>query len=191
MSDRGGLWRCLGWLADTKASQIAELAVALPLIMIIVIGITDFGSAFTLKQKLNNAAREGARFASNQTMADVTNTAPNSVAAIRDVVDNYLVTSHINDCGLATATPDKSGLIWTFTSDIGCGGTGGLTVIINRGNTFATSGTPRTTIENTRITISYPFQWRFGKLMSLIVPNSNYALGVTQITSTFVSPNLN
>ena len=183
-------WMIVGLWAEQEGSQVAELAVALPLLMIIVVGITDFGSAFNLKQLLNSAAREGSRFASNQTVADVTNPTPNSVAAIRDVIDNYLTADHLSDCGLATAVPSKSGLVWTYTANTGCAGNGTLTLIIDRGTALQTSATPPVTIESTHIYISYPFQWRFGRLMSLIVPNTNYALGITQITADAIMANL-
>ena len=91
--------------ARTDGSQIVELAVSLPLLMVFVIGITDFGTAFNLKQELNNAAREGARIAANQYMADVVNATPNSVITIHDAVDNYLLAARVNDCGLSSASP--------------------------------------------------------------------------------------
>ena len=47
------------WTEDC-ASQIVELAISLPVLVIFVVGIFDFGGALTLKQKLTNAAREGA-----------------------------------------------------------------------------------------------------------------------------------
>ena len=52
-------------LTDTSGSQLLEFAVALPLLVVFVVGIFDFGGAFNLKQMLNNIAREGARFASS------------------------------------------------------------------------------------------------------------------------------
>ena len=50
-----------GLSTDTRASQIVEFAVALPLLLVLAVGIFDFGSAFNMKQKLTNAAREAAR----------------------------------------------------------------------------------------------------------------------------------
>ena len=61
--------RCL--LIDSRGAQIAEFAVALPLLMVFVVGIFDFGLAFGTKQKLANAAREGARVAANQPTTDL------------------------------------------------------------------------------------------------------------------------
>ena len=96
-------------VGDVRGSQIVELAVALPLLVVFVVGIFDFGSAFGIKQKIANAAREGARTASNQPTRDLSYTpgggcgAPTSVCAIRDAVDHYLAAANVNDCGLGTA----------------------------------------------------------------------------------------
>jgi Flp pilus assembly protein TadG len=175
-----------------EASQIVEFAVTLPILMVIVIGITDFGTAFSLKQTLNNAAREGARSASRQSMSDVSNNRPPSIDAIHDAVDNYLAASNINDCGLSGAIPAKSGvgLIWTYTANTNCPGNGTLTLTIDRATTFQTTGGTVVTIENTHVQISYPYQWRFGSFIQFFVPSANYASGVTQITADALMTNL-
>ncbi|MFZ0759119.1 MAG: TadE family protein, partial [Candidatus Sulfotelmatobacter sp.] len=54
------LWR---GTTDDRAAQIVEFALSLPLLVVFVVGIFDFSGALTLKQKLTNAAREGARVA--------------------------------------------------------------------------------------------------------------------------------
>src|SRR3989449_5687573 len=184
------LWRrCkLKTCARTEASQIAEFAISLPLLAVIVIGITDFGSAFNLKYKLSNAVREGLRFASTQTASDLSNPTPLSIAAIHDVVDNYLMGAHVNDCGLSTTSPTNAGLIWTYSANAGCPGNGTLTLTINRGDTFQT--TAPVTVETTRIRISYPYQWRFSSVVKVLIPSAQYA-GVTQITIEAVMQNLN
>ncbi|HKS72090.1 MAG TPA: TadE family protein, partial [Terriglobales bacterium] len=48
-------------LLEEEGAQIVEFAVALPLLIVFVVGIFDFSSAFTLKQKLTNVARDTAR----------------------------------------------------------------------------------------------------------------------------------
>jgi Flp pilus assembly protein TadG len=177
--------------ARTEGSQIVELAVSLPLLLVFVVGITDFGTAFNLRQKLNNAAREGARIGANQYMADVVNAAPNSIIAIHDAVDNYLLAARVNDCGLSSATPTKAGLTWTYTANSGCPGNGTLTLTIDRGNAFQTTDANTTTLETTHILISYPFQWRFGGVIRFFAPSANYASGVTQIPGDAMMTNLN
>ena len=177
--------------ARTEGSQIVEFAVSLPLLLVFVVGITDFGTAFNLRQKLNNAAREGVRIAANQYMADVVNASPNSITAIHDAVDNYLITARVNDCGLSSATPTKAGLTWTYTANSGCPGNGTLTLTIDRGNTFQTTDANTTTLETTHILISYPYQWRFGGVIRFFAPSANYANGVTQIPADAMMTNLN
>jgi Flp pilus assembly protein TadG len=177
--------------ASTEGSQIVELAVSLPLLMVFVVGITDFGTAFNLKQKLSNAAREGVRIAANQYMADVVNTAPNSIIAVHDAVDNYLLAARVNDCGLSSVTPTKAGLTWTYAANSGCPGNGTLTLTIDRGNTFQTTDANTTTLETTHILISYPYQWRFGGVIRFFAPSANYANGVTQIPADAMMTNLN
>lgn len=173
-------------------SQIVEFAIALPLLLVIVLGITDFGSAFGLKQTLNNSAREGARFGSNQTMVDVTNLTPPpaSVTAIRDVVDAYLTAANVNDCGLGSATPSKTNLVWTYTATTNCGG-GTLTLVVDRGSTLQTGGGSPVTVELTHVNIQYPYQWTFGRVIKLIVPTANYATGATVISGDATMANLN
>src|SRR5262249_23547552 len=78
-------------LRRTEAAALIEFAVALPLLVVLVVGIFDFGGAFNLKQELNNAVREGARFPSSQPTNDLASVspAPPSVDAVRFVVDSY------------------------------------------------------------------------------------------------------
>ena len=86
---------------DTEGSQLLEFAVALPLLVVFIVGIFDFGNAFDLKQKLNNAARDGARLGASLPTSDLTVTTPPSVDAIHTLIANYLNSEQINDCGLA------------------------------------------------------------------------------------------
>ena len=48
------LRRKAGFLSNTTGSQLLEFAVALPLLVVFVVGIFDFGEAFNVKQKMNN-----------------------------------------------------------------------------------------------------------------------------------------
>src|SRR5271170_588018 len=115
--------------SDESAAQIVEFAVSLPLLILFVIGIFDFSNALSLKQKLTNAAREAARAAAADSANDLgapSTAVPVSVGDAFQVVDNYLVSEQINDCGLATAnTMTATGLTWTYTATgNGCPGNG-------------------------------------------------------------------
>jgi Flp pilus assembly protein TadG len=196
MADQNRRARLAG---NDRGSQIVELAVTLPLLVVFVVGIFDFGSAFGIKQKVANAAREGARIGSQQPSSDLTNipssgcVAPASICAIRDAVNNYLVATHVNSCGLATANaPTQSALAWTFQSTGTCAGQ--LTLTVNRGATFpVTLTSPYTsnqTVEATSVTLVYPYKWQFNSVVILLVPGANYS-STTPLTAVSVMQNLN
>lgn len=51
------------WRRDDRGTALMEMAFTLPLLLLISIGIIEFGRAFQTWQILTNAAREGARVA--------------------------------------------------------------------------------------------------------------------------------
>jgi Flp pilus assembly protein TadG len=169
--------------------------------MVTVVGIFDFGSAFIVRQKLGNAALQGARVASNQPTSDLSNatgscSAPASICALRDVIDGTLTESRLNDCGLAGSTAKPAGaLAWQFTASTNCPGT--LTLKIERGYVYTTAAALPTPfdsrsygIEATKVTISYPYKWEFNKVIGLLVPGASYP-SISQITSVAIMQNLN
>lgn len=174
---------------DCRASQVVEFAVTAPLMIVMVIGILDFGSAFNLKQKLTNAAREAARLGASQSTADLTNATPNSVLAIRDLVSNYLQTAKINDCGVGTAAATPVGGStpwgWTFTGN-SCPA-GNLVLTVNRGNVFissVTTGGNSIKVISTNVSISYPYSWQFNRVIGLIVSGASYPATNIVVNST-------
>jgi len=185
----------LSALHSTEASQLLEFAVALPLLMVFVVGIFDFGDAFNLKQKLNNAVREGARFASSLPTNDLSQVgacnAPTSVCAIRDLVDSHLLAGRINDCSLSTQSPTWSAATMTGTysaSGNGCPGT--LTLKVEREYSFQTviDGTTFDVV-STRVSLSYPYRWHFNRVIQFVAPGASYA-GVTQISTDAIVSNM-
>ena len=180
---------------ETGGSQIAEFAVALPLLLVLVVGIFDFGNAYNLKQRITNTARDAARLGSAQPTSDLTNTPPASVVAIRDLVVNNFQASKVNDCGLGSAAPVAAGAStpwkWTFTTS--CGTAGNLVLSVDRGYVFTSNiniaGTPVKIIA-TNVTIQYPFQWQFNRLMTLLLPSATYP-GTTQINVNSLMANQN
>jgi hypothetical protein len=184
-------------LHSVEGSQIVEFAVSLPLLMVLIVGIFDFGSAFTVKLKVSNAALEGARIASSLPSADLSLAEPPSLDSVVSVVDNALSRANVNECALfpiMNPPAHAAGtLIWTYTANgNGCPGT--LTLIIDRGFTY-TAGLANPfpanyTVEATRVKISYPYKWQFNNVIKLMVPGATYAAN-TLITSTAVMQNLN
>src|SRR5579863_9244815 len=163
-------------MQSVEAAALIEFAVALPLLVVLVVGIFDFGGAFNLKQKLNNAAREGARFGASQPTNDLALGQPPSVSAVRYVVDSYLQTAGLNDCGLSTATwATGGGLTWQFS---GTGPSCSMTLTVDRGFQVQETVWGNTvTMLCTTVNIVYPFQWHFNNVIQLLVPGANYTLG--------------
>jgi Flp pilus assembly protein TadG len=178
------------WWMDDCASQIVEFALALPLLVFFVVGIFDFSGAISLKQKLSNAAREGARVAAADPVNDLSATVPASVWDAFWVVDNYLVSEKINDCGLAgVTTATQSKLTWTFSATgSGCPGSG-ITLTINRG-WVTTVGTGANTVRliETQVTLTYAYKWQFNNVAGLLGQRFS---GPTSFTTTATAFNEN
>jgi hypothetical protein len=157
-----------GW-ADDCASQVVELALSLPVLVLFVVGIFDFSGALTLKQKLTNAAREGARVAAADPASDMSAAVPVAVSDAFQVVDNYLLSEKINDCGLSGGgtppTPTQSALTWTYTSTGSCPGSG-ITLTINRG--YSPPPVNGIYLIGTNVTISYAYKWQFNSVGGLV-----------------------
>ena len=180
----------IGWLTprmrllrNERAAQIVEFAVALPLLVVFVVGIFDFSSAFTLKQRLTNIARDAARAAAADPANDLlqpSSALPQSVMDAFYTVDQGLLKSNLNDCGV-TASGSPTGLTWTFTKNGNGCPAAGLTITINRGYYFPPTGAGlpavncaaqppngQTTIIGTCVSIQYFYPWRFGRAASLL-----------------------
>lgn len=189
----------VGTLREERASAIVEFAVALPLLVVLVVGIFDFGAAFNLKQELNNAVREGARFGASLPKNDIGATTPGSVDAVRYVVDSYLQAAKINDCGLSSMVQPGFGaaLTWTYNTTGTCAGGLTLTIMPSCTRTATapilpcpdiTAVSPTIHMPTTYVRITYPFQWHFNSVIQLLVPGASFAL--TSITTDATAVNM-
>lgn len=181
----------LSQLRGVAGAALIEFAVVLPLLVVLVVGIFDFGGAFNLKQELSNAAREGATFGASQPTNDLLNNGtPPSVDAVRYLVAAYLKAAGINPCGLDTmsAPGNQSGpMTWSYSTTGSCVSL--LTLTIQR--PCVGSNCPSTLgayVPYTSVTISYPYQWHFNNVIQLLVPGAHYLL--KSITSNATAANL-
>jgi len=160
---------------DQKGVALLEFAVTLPLMVVMVIGIFDFGSAFNLKYKLNNAAEAGARFAASLPTNDLgSGGVPNSVLSVRNVIDDYLTAEEVNDCGLIrNGGAANGGMKWTFqSSGNGCPPLT-FSLSIERSTAWSTSASG-INIVTTRVIMTYPYAWRFGHVVGLLSRGSRF-----------------
>lgn len=103
------------WRPETGASAV-EFALVLPILVLFVFGIIDFGVLFAQVLSLNNAARDAARFGvvrqidgtSSRTCYDVLARARNQVGTLALTPDSVAVTvtlSGTTRCSIAAGTP--------------------------------------------------------------------------------------
>jgi TadE-like protein len=170
-SQRQGCWE---HVCDTCGVELAEMAIALPILFLFVCGIADFGQAYNIRQELSNVAREGARFGASESDLDLfSSAAPPSIVAIGTVVQNYL-----NDAGLTCLPdtgPNQTGpLQWSYTSST-CPG---FSLAIDRNFQMQIAGGfffP-TSVTATHVTIIYPYTWLmpriFGRRVDRLYPHT-------------------
>lgn len=121
-----------------RGAALVELAVALPLLLIIMIGTIDFGRAFRTAMIVTNAARAGAQFGS-QNPVNATNTTGMVTAATAVLTANGLTTGLAPTAATLCQCANNAG---TFTNAANCSDpcTGGhlvVSVIVTATRTFS------------------------------------------------------
>jgi len=175
--------RTVSLLREVQGAALLEFAISLPLLVVFVVGIFDFSGAFNQKQKIEQAAQEGAIIAGAQPMSDIASSDanPTSLQAVSTAVFNSLTGSGVlanGACSPPGAASGPVGLTWTYKIS-GCDSAGDVLVItINRG-WVAGSGTPMPV--GTVVTVAYPYHWRFNSVIQLLIPGASYA-ATTQVT---------
>jgi hypothetical protein len=185
----------VGMLRAERGSALLEFAITLPILVVFVVGIFDFSGAFNQKQKIEQAAQEGAIIAAAQPMSDiVTNSSPapanpDSLQPVVTAIFNSLAASGVlpnanqSPCGPPFIPSGQSGLAWTYqvsgcssnpvSTSTGCFGdtSDTLYIVINRGWVPVTSPT----VVGTVVTVSYDYDWRFNSVIQLLIPGAGYA----------------
>lgn len=188
--------------ARNRGAQLVEFAFMLPLLLVMLVGIIDFGTAYTLKQKLNNAAREGARFAVSSSCLDCDALSPaNTTKAIENVIVQYVNNKNtsytnlnpIDTCGL-TGGDTPSNYVkapyatYTFTSPATCGNTG-QNFVITIQRKFSYTDANGALVFASDVQLQYPYKWMFSNVITLLVPGASYT-GVATISSDAIMENL-
>ena len=173
-------------LSETRGSAILEFAIALPLLVVFIVGIYDFGGAFNQKQKIEQAAQEGAIVAGALPTSDLVpesgttlSVQPVAVAVLNSLAGSGVIipSSSGNACNLSSPPPPVKSprtLTWTYTfTDCPYK----LVVKINRGWTGAISQSGQSGLYavGTVVTVTYPYHWSFNSAIQLLIPGANYA----------------
>ena len=165
-----GQFQTMGWLR-TEGSELVELALLVPILLVMVGGIMDFGTAYNLKQKLANAAREGARLGASQPHADLSTSSPASVQAIKDDVTTYLQQAGVDTSFIGSSMSYDPATPCTATYYTTSGGVNYGLEIKRCIPIVDTSGT---ILLETQVTLTYPYGWTYGfnHVIKLMVPSA-------------------
>ena len=149
-----------------EGTELLELALVLPLLLVMLVGVVDFGQAWSLKDKLANAARDAARVA----VADFNDTAnpqcagetPCSVQAAASAAVSSLNNANVNTCGLdpSSDAPVPGTFTWTYTA--ACANP--LTIKVERAVPVGVNPISLCT----RVTLTYPYKWTFANVAGLL-----------------------
>ena len=138
---------------EERGAALVEFALALPLLLVVLAGIVDFGFVFQRYEVVTNAAREGARLATLPGYDDDRR----STFRVRDYVQQGL---NINTAALDTAMP--SGNVTTTVPTITVPVTGGGTA----------------DVDTALVTVTYSHNFLLlGPVLSLI--NTNWGGSIT------------
>ena len=176
-------------LADEGGSAILEFALVLPLLAVFVVGIFDFSGAFNQKQKVAQAAQEGAILAAAQPMTDIqaSNGNPDSLQTVVVAIFNSLQGNGVIPTGTCVPPGTNAGgptLTWTFSIS-GC--PDNLSIVIQRGQVPSAAASPGQPLAVcTVVTVSYPYHWRFNGVIQLLFPHSSYSATTSVIESATV-----
>jgi Flp pilus assembly protein TadG len=160
--------------AGQSGVELIEFALALPLLLLLLVGIFDFGSLFALRQKMTNAAREAARIVVSSPLTDssCSSSTPCSIVAAANAVMQSMANASASVSCIQPGSPTSSGtLAWTYSC------ANGTSLVINRGYSFAGPGS--TVVPATQVTLVYPIQWR---LLHFLPGFSNAKTITTQAT---------
>jgi len=185
-SKRSEIPVAVGLVRNEQGAALLEFAIVLPLLVVFVVGIFDFSGAFNQKQKIEQAAQEGAIIAGAQPMSDIASTTvnPDSLQPVVTAVFNSLAGSGVlpkGTCSPPGTASGPAGLAWTYTIS-GCSGafaTDKLIITINRG--WVSAPGPPVSV-GTSVQVSYPYHWRFNSVIQLLFRGPSGYAATTQVT---------
>jgi len=86
-------------IRNQRGAALLETAITIPIVLLVCVGIFEFGRAYQTQQVLVNAAREGAR------ISIITG---NTDQQVTDAVRNYITSGRLTSPGSATVTINRT-----------------------------------------------------------------------------------
>jgi Flp pilus assembly protein TadG len=149
-----------------RGAELVEFAFMLPILLVILAGLWDFGRAYRTYQAITNAAREGARLA-------VVPAGINQTTAVQNRVKDYLTKSNLDTSFI---TSGNIGTYIDVDNPLNSAGSTAVTVTLPGGGSSV--------VTVSRVSVSYPFTFFvFGPVIRLWVPASTLGGSITLRTS--------
>ena len=153
-------------ISNEKGAELIEFAIMLPLLLVILAAIWDFGRAYRTYQVLTNAAREGVRLA-------VVPAGKNQEDAVQNRVVAYMAQSNINTSFINSGNIDTYVNVQNPSNDAA---NTSVTVTLPGGGTHV--------ITVSRVNLNYPFSFIIiGPVIKLLAPGSTFGGNITLRTS--------
>ncbi|TAM83173.1 MAG: hypothetical protein EPN47_06130 [Acidobacteria bacterium] len=181
---------------NREGSELVEFAMALPLLLVLVVGIIDFAGAYNTTHITSNAAREAARLISSTPLSDSScptawtinspgSGTPCAVQATANTVANYLSAAGLSQGAcLNTATATFSPVLtWTYSCN-------NVTLVIYKAYQAPNPYDATSPILSTKVTLSYPYNFMFGGIIGLLLPGATGPTGQYIFTSDAVMQNI-
>jgi Flp pilus assembly protein TadG len=96
-----------GRLRSERGAEVIEMAIVLPLLLLLILGIAEFGFLFQRYVVLTNAAVEGARVATLPGYSD-----DDAIARVQSYADNGGIDDPVNAVVTVVALPGAGGGTW-------------------------------------------------------------------------------
>jgi Flp pilus assembly protein TadG len=181
---------------STEGTELYEFAMALPLLLVLVVGIIDFASAYNTKHVTSNAAREAARLISSTPLDDSNcptawtinspgSGTPCAVTATAKTVSNYLTAAGLNQgaCLNTSSATFAPVLTWTYSCN-------NVTLVIYKAYQAPNPYDATQPILSTKVTLSYPYTFMFGRIIGLLLPGATGPTGQYIFESDAVMQNI-
>lgn len=181
-----GIFRRL--TASEKGAELLELAFVLPFLLVMIIGIIDFGGAWAAKDEVEGAGRSGARVAVanfNDTTNPQCGGNPCSVQVAVNAIVQNIDAANLPDCGMNASGIAAAGPAFTWSDSAACPNGGTFTITVARAlPTVDDSTGTDVNVLATQVTISYPYTLQLSMAGGLIFSLGNFSNFVTLNTST-------
>lgn len=143
-----------------KGAELVELALILPLFLLLLIGIIEFGRAYNVYENVIHATREGVRAAVADCLTGG-NCAPGTASTLSDTQVRDKIRAHLQAINIDVPNPNSD-------------------IIITKPNVTVTGfvdggGNPyNANIQSYHVQVNYTYNFLFlGRVIKLVVPNSS------------------